>query len=57
MPPGYLRVVVRLDFANGRYVYLSGMRDVDDVWMSGTNSRGRSVLVRRDLVRATVPAG
>jgi hypothetical protein len=50
-------VVVRLDFLNGRYVYLSDVRDLDDQWMSGTNSRGRSILVRRDLVRATVPAG
>jgi hypothetical protein len=49
--------VLRLDFANGRYVYLSDVRDVDDVWMSGTNSRGRPILVRRDLVRGTVPAG
>jgi hypothetical protein len=49
--------MVRLDFSNGRYLYLSDVRDVNDVWMSGTNSRGRSILVRRDLVRATVPAG
>jgi hypothetical protein len=49
--------VVRLDFLNGRYLYLSNVRDVDEQWMSGTNSRGRSVLVRRDLVRATGTAG
>jgi hypothetical protein len=49
--------MVRLNFVNGRYVYLSNVRDVDDQSMSGTNGRGRSILVRRDLVRATVPAG
>jgi hypothetical protein len=38
-------------------VYLSDVPDIDDVWMIGTNSRGRSILVCRELVRATVPAG
>jgi hypothetical protein len=48
--------MLQLNFVNGRYAYLSDVRDVDDVRMSGTNSRGRSILVRHDLVRATVPA-
>jgi hypothetical protein len=38
-------------------MYRSDKRDVDNEWISGTNSRGHSILVRRDLVRATVPAG
>ena len=37
---------------NGRYVYLSDVTEVDDRWLRGVNYRGRSVLVRRDLVRA-----
>jgi hypothetical protein len=42
---------------NGRYVYLSDVGEVDDWWLCGWNLRGRSILVRRDLVRATAPAG
>jgi hypothetical protein len=49
--------VWRMDCLNGRYVYLSDVTEVDDRWLRGTNNRGRSVLVRRDLVRATAPAG
>jgi hypothetical protein len=41
-----------VDFLNGRYVYLSDVTEVDDRWLRGTNYRGRSILVRRDLVRA-----
>jgi hypothetical protein len=49
--------VWRVDYLNGRYVYLSDMAEVDDRWLRGTNYRGRSVLVRRDLVGAAAPAG
>ena len=47
----------RVDFLNGRYVYLSDVREVDDRWLLGLNLRGRAILVRRDLVRVTAPAG
>jgi hypothetical protein len=47
----------RVDFLNGRYVYLSDVTELDDRWLRGLNLRGRSILVRRDLVRATAPAG
>jgi hypothetical protein len=48
--------VVRPAFVIGQYENVSDLRDVDDVWLSGTNSRGRAILRRRDLVRATIPA-
>ena len=47
----------RVDFLNGRYVYLSDVTDVDDRWLRGLNLRGRSILVRREVVRATAQAG
>jgi len=47
----------RLDFYNGRCVHLSDVVEIDDRWLRGMDSRGRSVLVRRHLVRATAPAG
>jgi hypothetical protein len=43
-------------FRNGRYVYLTDLVEADDTWLQGVNVKGRSVLVRRDLVRQTVPA-
>jgi hypothetical protein len=49
--------VKRVDFLNGRYVYLSDLVDDDDTWLRGINASGRPILVRRDLVRRTVPAG
>jgi hypothetical protein len=49
--------VVRVDFRNGRYVYLTALVEDDDTWLRSVNAQGRSVLVRRDLVRQTVPAG
>jgi hypothetical protein len=50
------RPVVRVGFRNGRYVYLTDLVEADDTWLQGVNVKGRSVLVRRDLVRQTVPA-
>jgi hypothetical protein len=49
--------MVRVDFTNGRYVYVSDLVEDDDRWLRGINSRGRSILLRRDLVRQIVPAG
>jgi hypothetical protein len=47
----------RVDFYNGRYVYVRDVTELDDRWLRGLNLRGRLILVRRDLVRATAPAG
>ena len=47
----------RVDFYNGRYGYVRDVTELDDRWLRGLNLRGRSILVRRDLVRATAPAG
>ena len=49
--------MLRADFLNGRYVYLSDVSEEDDRWLRGINNRGRSILVRRDLVRATAATG
>jgi hypothetical protein len=38
-------------------VYLSDVAEIDDQWLRGLNLRGRSILVRRDLVRVTAPDG
>jgi hypothetical protein len=46
--------VVRVEFSNGRYVYLHDLVE-DEMW--SVNARGQSILVRRELVRQTVPAG
>jgi hypothetical protein len=47
----------RVDFLNGRYVYLRDVTEVNDRWLQRLNLRGRSILVRCDRVRATAPAG
>jgi hypothetical protein len=44
--------VVRLDLLNGRYVCLGDVTELDDRSLCGTNNRGRSILVRRDRMRA-----
>jgi hypothetical protein len=49
--------VWRVDFLNRRHVYLTDVAEVDDRWLRGLNLRGRVILVRRDLVRGTAPAG
>jgi hypothetical protein len=41
--------VVRVDFTNGRYLYLADLIESDERWLDGVNAKGRSVLVRRAI--------
>jgi hypothetical protein len=47
--------MARVDFKNGRHVYVSAIEDGDEAWLQGVNARGRKVLLRRELVRRVVP--
>jgi hypothetical protein len=47
--------VVRVDLVNGRRLWLLEVVDDDERWLRGTNSRGRSVLLRRDRVKQLAP--
>jgi hypothetical protein len=47
--------VVRVDLVNGRRLWLLDVVEDDDRWLRGTNSRGRSVLLNRERVKAVEP--
>jgi hypothetical protein len=47
--------VVRVDLVNGRRLWLLDVVDDNDWWLRGTNSRGRSVLLKRDRVKQVAP--